>query len=755
MAKYAEVSYTGNGATINFVVSFPYIEKSHIKVYLDDVLTSAYTWDDGTTIVMNSAPANGVIVTIVRESSISTRLTNYNDGSKLVEADLNDDSEQALYLIQETRDLIEDNSQISTTIDARVTQNESDIATNTSDIATNTANIATNTSDISDNSIAIAANTSNIANNDIDIAANTAAIVSNDIEIAQNISDISDLDIRVTQNEADIAANTSAITSGDTATLVAAKAYADAVSGENLSPWASAVLYEVDDVCEYLNVIYQCITSHTSSGTFDGTKFEIISRVLSDAEVKVAYENNADTNALTDTLLSKLNAIEASATADQTGAEIKALYEAESNTNAFTDSEQSKLTGIESGATGDQTGAEIKALYEAESNTNAFTDAEKSKLAGIEDGATAGGSGGGLDAWTDATVYSLGNVVHYTDLKIYKCTTAHTSSGTLDVTKFTELSEGSTLSASDIKTMYESNSDTNAFTNADNAKLVGIEDSATADMTASEIKIAYESNSDTNAFTDAKSTKLDGIEANAIATYTNGTAMPEAVGGIEAGTTFSAATITSILTDLLYPYQYPYFNYFRVNGSSSVSLEVGATFSGTGLVFTWDIANPSNINTNSVTLNGTGSLANDGTETQTLSDQTETTATSSTYNISAVNSLSETISDTISVSWRYKRYWGVSASTSLDDTALLALGGDELSTNHTKSITYDGTGGRYFYFAFPQSFGALTATTINALSWNDWVLETRSVINAEGVSIPYYIYRSYNLINGTITVDWS
>jgi len=80
----------------------------------------------------------------------------------------------------------------------------------------------------------------------------------------------------------------------------------------------------------------------------------------------------------------KLDGIDTGATDDQTGAEIKAAYEAEANTNAFTDAEKTKLTGIETNATADQTGAEIKTAYEAEANTNAFTDAEKTKLTGIE-----------------------------------------------------------------------------------------------------------------------------------------------------------------------------------------------------------------------------------------------------------------------------------------------------------------------------------------------------------------------------------
>ena len=49
----------------------------------------------------------------------------------------------------------------------------------------------------------------------------------------------------------------------------------------------------------------------------------------------------------------------------------------------------------------------------------------------------------------------------------------------------------------------------------DGTKLDGIEANATADQSNAEIKTAYEANSDTNAFTDADHSKLDGIEASA------------------------------------------------------------------------------------------------------------------------------------------------------------------------------------------------------------------------------------------------
>ena len=55
----------------------------------------------------------------------------------------------------------------------------------------------------------------------------------------------------------------------------------------------------------------------------------------------------------------------------------------------------------------------------------------------------------------------------------------------------------------------------NNFTNALKSKLDNIENNATADQSNSEIKTAYEANSDTNAFTDALLNKLNGIAASA------------------------------------------------------------------------------------------------------------------------------------------------------------------------------------------------------------------------------------------------
>ena len=81
-----------------------------------------------------------------------------------------------------------------------------------------------------------------------------------------------------------------------------------------------------------------------------------------------------------------------------------------------------------------------------------------------------------------------------------------------------DLLETTTLSrhtAGELKTDYESNNDTNAFTDAEQTKLGGIEALAQVNPTNTEIKTSYEANDNTNVFTDEEKSKLAGIASGA------------------------------------------------------------------------------------------------------------------------------------------------------------------------------------------------------------------------------------------------
>lgn len=108
---------------------------------------------------------------------------------------------------------------------------------------------------------------------------------------------------------------------------------------------------------------------------------------------------------------------------------------------------------------------------------------------------------------------------------------------TADGTKLDGIEVSATADQSDveIKTAYENNVNTNAFTDVEQTKLTGIETGATADQTAGEIKTAYESNANTNEFSDAEETKLAGIEALAEVNDAFGGAPPNVAAASAAG----------------------------------------------------------------------------------------------------------------------------------------------------------------------------------------------------------------------------
>ena len=113
----------------------------------------------------------------------------------------------------------------------------------------------------------------------------------------------------------------------------------------------------------------------------DGTKLDGIEATATadqtNAEIRTAVEAATDSNVFTDADQTKLNAIEASATADQTDAEIRTAVGAATDSNVFTDTDHTKLNGIEASATADQTNAEILTAVLAVDGTGSLIDADK------------------------------------------------------------------------------------------------------------------------------------------------------------------------------------------------------------------------------------------------------------------------------------------------------------------------------------------------------------------------------------------
>ena len=96
-------TYTGNGVKTNYTFTFPYIEEDDVKVSLDGVDTTAYTFANATTIQFNTAPDVGVAIRIYRNTSDENLSAVFYSGSAIRSQDLNNNFTQALYVAQETK----------------------------------------------------------------------------------------------------------------------------------------------------------------------------------------------------------------------------------------------------------------------------------------------------------------------------------------------------------------------------------------------------------------------------------------------------------------------------------------------------------------------------------------------------------------------------------------------------------------------------------------------------------------------------
>lgn len=103
---YSQVTYTGNGTNTVFALPFNYLQQSDILVFVGGVQNNTFTFTDSSHIQISPAPANGATVSISRSTAITFPDVNFADGSTLRAGDLNTNTQQVLYGLQEVNDLV-------------------------------------------------------------------------------------------------------------------------------------------------------------------------------------------------------------------------------------------------------------------------------------------------------------------------------------------------------------------------------------------------------------------------------------------------------------------------------------------------------------------------------------------------------------------------------------------------------------------------------------------------------------------------
>jgi hypothetical protein len=101
---YSYIKYTSDGSTANYTFAFPYIDSSHIKVLVDGVLTTGFTFSNASAVTLSPVPSPTTVIEIRRETPKDNPPVNFTDGSVLLEADLDLMVLFSTYVAQETWD---------------------------------------------------------------------------------------------------------------------------------------------------------------------------------------------------------------------------------------------------------------------------------------------------------------------------------------------------------------------------------------------------------------------------------------------------------------------------------------------------------------------------------------------------------------------------------------------------------------------------------------------------------------------------
>ena len=207
-----QTTYTGNGSTTNYSFTFEYLKQADVKVTLDTVATTAFTFANATTLAFTTAPTNGAVIRIFRDTPSDTLSSTFFPGSAIKAEDLNENFTQNLYVTQESD---AEAAAATTTANGAVT---------TANSAVTTANGAVTTANSADTKSDAAVATANTSNTNSTAAVATANTASSNATAAVNTANTASTNATAAVNTANAATTTAngAVTTANSAATDAA-----------------------------------------------------------------------------------------------------------------------------------------------------------------------------------------------------------------------------------------------------------------------------------------------------------------------------------------------------------------------------------------------------------------------------------------------------------------------------------------------------------------------------------------------------
>jgi hypothetical protein len=273
--------YTGDGTTVLFPFSFPYLEEDHVFVTLNGTLTTAFTFPNANTVEFNTAPAGGVAIRIFRETPIDEPEATIFAGSAIRASDLNRNNNQLLYVSQESNfeaesatttantALANSTTAISTANGAVSTANtasaNASAAVSTANTASSNASAAVSTANTASSNASAAVSTANTASSNASAAVSTANTAASDASTALSTANTALSTANAATSTANTAASnaTTALSTANAATSTANTALSTANAASSTAAAAVVTADLADDKAD------QAIAAVSAAVLFD------------------------------------------------------------------------------------------------------------------------------------------------------------------------------------------------------------------------------------------------------------------------------------------------------------------------------------------------------------------------------------------------------------------------------------------------------------------------------------------------------
>lgn len=116
---------------------------------------------------------------------------------------------------------------------------------------------------------------------------------------------------------------------------------------------------------------------------------------------------------------------------------------------------------------------------------------------------------------------------------------------------------------------------------------------------------------------------------------------------------------------------------------------------------------------------------------------------------------SQSVTKSLIYSFKYKKYWGTSASATLTNANILALTGNTWADSRAMNATnFDCTGGKYPYYVIPASIYTGLEVWVGGLKNTDIVVSDITLTNASGRSAAYKVIRLANMQTGVLSIQF-